>query len=199
MRDHLKTLAKLIFRGYRLSWIYRLDLKTLRFTYFPEHDLRRITRFDVEQCPDGAINERSWYGGENAYGYGLWDQGKLVCMCWFWNHRRFMDPKLWKIAPNEAIMVDLLTVDGHRGKAFASIVTGFAAGQLKLDGFEQLVTWVWHSNFPSIRTFEKAGWVRVAFVVNLPLFGGKRVLRLKVSSPSLLGDTRRACRRIFGG
>jgi len=187
MRDLFKAFATLIFRGYRLSRIYRLDLKALQCARYPEYDLRRINRLDVERCQDEKISERGWYGGENAYGYGLCEQGKLVCMCWFWNHRRFTDQKLWKISPNQAIMVDLVTAEEHRGRGLASILTKYAAEQLKCDGFEQLLTWVWHSNNPSIRTFEKAGWTCIAFVVNLPLFGGKKVIRLAWSTPGSMG------------
>ncbi len=178
MRRLLKAIGKLVFGRYRLARIYGLELRSFHFAPYPEYDLRRITRSDVERCSDPKLNERGSYGGENAYGFGLWYQGELASTCWFWNHYRFQDPKLWEIRPHEAIMVDLMTADAYRGHGLAPILTEFAADQLKRDGFERLVSWVWHSNYPSIRAFEKAGWSYIAFVANLPIFHSKRSIRL---------------------
>jgi ribosomal protein S18 acetylase RimI-like enzyme len=68
-------------------------------------------------------------------------------------------------------MVDLVTLDSHKGRGLAPLVTRFAAAEFKRDGFRRLHTWVWHSNTPSIRSFQKARWSYTAFLVYLKIRG----------------------------
>ena len=179
MRSLVKRIAGLVFAEYRLNRIYRLDLQSYQCC-LPNAEciLRRITQNEVQKCPDEKLRGRSSYGGENAYGFGAWVSGNLASMCWFWNNQRFNDAELWSIGPRDAFMVDLITSDSHRGRGLAAIVTQFAASELKRDSFETAITCVWHSNYPSIRTFEKAGWRYVAFVLNLQPRGCGKPIRL---------------------
>jgi len=166
IKKFLKAIALRVFERYELQRIYRLDLGGLGAAPpAEEYVLSRITQSDVEQCPVPGMRDRAWYGGDNSYGFAAFDGGTIVCMCWFWDDKRFQLNHLCRPAEREAVMVDLVTLDSHRGRGLASLVTKFAATELKRDGFETLHTWVWHSNTPSIRSFEKAGWVCTAFVL----------------------------------
>ena len=177
MRRIFKYLSALVFRKYALSRIYVLDLAHYKPRPTPAGlDCRRISREDVETCAVARIRDRAGYGGENSDGFAVYDNGSIVCMCWFWNEHRFQEP-LWSLRHGEVIMVDLLTLDSHRGQGLAPALTNYAANEFKKDGKRRLVTWVWHSNDPSIRSFAKAGWSFIAFVIEIQFRGTHRVSR----------------------
>jgi len=163
-----KKMGRSLIGDYRLNRIYKLELESFEPPPLTaSFQLRRITGDDIERSPMAALRARSSYDGENAMGFGVFDDGALVGTCWFWNHRRFKDESLWPLRDREAVLVDLLTCESHRGRGMAPAVTAFAAGALKKAGYETLYASVWHSNRPSIRSFEKAGWSYAAFVVNV--------------------------------
>jgi GNAT superfamily N-acetyltransferase len=129
----------------------------------------------MESAADARIREHAWYGGDDAIGFGLWESGDLVSATWFWTNRRFRDSGIWTLGDDEAIMVDLLTAESHRGQGFAPILTIFAAEELRKQNFRALYTWVWHSHRSSIRNFEKAGWTYIAFVAEANLLRLRRI------------------------
>ena len=77
-------------------------------------------------------------------------------------------------------MVDLLTTSACRGLGYAGAVTSYAAHDLKNKGYVKLWTWVWHNNFPSIKTFTKAGWNYVYFLMEFKFRGMRDYLCLKL-------------------
>ena len=172
LRDFLKAIASKLFERYELQRIYRLDLSGVDEA-IPETEyvLRRITQSDVERCPVARIRERAGYGGEHAHGFAVFEGESIVCMSWFWDGERFRDHYLCRPAEREAVMVDLVTVDSHKGRGLAPLLTRFAAAEFKRAGFRTLHTWVWHSNSASIRSFEKAQWTCTAYLVYLKLRG----------------------------
>jgi GNAT superfamily N-acetyltransferase len=95
-----------------------------------------------------------------------------------WDSTRFRDWKMWRIAERQAIMVDLLTVDGDRRRGLASALIAYAAAEMKRAGYQRLCAWIWHSNLPSIRTFERAGWRWLALVIQVQLLGVGPVIRV---------------------
>jgi GNAT superfamily N-acetyltransferase len=186
MKTIAKWFARLIVGEYRFNRIYRFD--PLKSAPLPAAILaKNAWRFgslvpnDLEKATDTRIRAHAWYGGENSYGFGVWEQDELVSATWFWNNQRFKDRGIWELGTDEAIMVDLLTAERHRGKGLAPLLTQFAVHELRKQNFRMLYTWVWHSNHPSIRSFEKAGWTRIAYVVELNLFHLKRIRHVRMA------------------
>lgn len=180
MKVIAKWIARLLFGEYRLNRIYRFNLSEMPppTAGDPLNNRQRldcIEQSDVELARDERMRDHRWYGGENSYGFGLWEHDELISMTWFWNNRRFQDGGICELAENEVIMVDLLTAESHRGRGLAPILTQFAARELKRGGFETLYTWVWHSHSASIRTFQKAGWTYCAFVTEVNLLHLRRL------------------------
>lgn len=178
LKSRLKKIADSLFGPYRLNRIYTLDLATFKPPPLDHLALKRITDPNLLRGSDNlAIRSRSWAAGENAFGFGLWEGETLASMCWFWNHKRFKDTNIWSLKEDEAIMVELVTLEDFRGRGFSPAVTSFASAELQRLGFRRLYTWVWHSNYPSIKSFEKAGWQYIAFVSEMHLPGLKQPLR----------------------
>lgn len=183
----LKALAAWVFTRYELQRVYRIDLREINTVPTPApspYVLRRITQSDVQHCPVPRIRDRAGYGGDNSYGFAVLDANVIVCMTWVWDNKRFRPDHLCQPADREAVLVDLVTLDSHRGRGLAPLLTRFAVSQLKSDGFETVYAWVWHSNTPSIRSFEKAGWDYIAFVVYFELRGLRPIsFRYRRSKP----------------
>ncbi len=124
------------------------------------------------------LRDRFWYGGDDAYGYGLLLDGKLAAVCWFWGPRRFNDPLLWLLNENEAILVDIVTETRYRGRELAPILIRYASASMHRAGWDPLYTWMWHNHSASYRAFEKAGWNQIAWVLEIHPFGKAWPLRL---------------------
>ncbi len=77
-------------------------------------------------------------------------------------------------------MVDLLTTEKCRGRGYAVLISQFAEKQLATSGIKRLWTWVWHSNTPSIRVFEKLGWLDRGILIEIKSSGMKDFLRFKL-------------------
>jgi GNAT superfamily N-acetyltransferase len=187
IRQISKRLAGRIFERYALSRIYTLDLSPHAPPLPHGIDCRRITRRDLEECPVPRIRDRAGYGGPNSHGFAVYENGSIACMCWFWEALRFQEA-IWRLQEGEVVMVDLLTLESCRGRGFAPLLIRYAADELRSDGWRRLVTWVWHSNTPSIRSFDKAGWKYIAFVIELQFRGSRKLWRL---SRRKEGDNRR--------
>lgn len=186
MKELLKRLAHALFGDYQLNRIYCLDLADQPPL---SSELLRdgvvIQAIDSPQqiaaSPDKRIRDHAWYAGEHAQGYGIWEDGQLICMCWFWTPTRpGMPARFSRLSEKEAVMVDLITTPPCRGKGYAVAITKFAANDLYNKGYSRLWTWVWHSNSPSIRVFAKAGWTYSHFLAEFQLPGMRTVLRFRI-------------------
>ena len=80
-------------------------------------------------------------------------------------------------------MVDLMVARQYRGQGLAPVLIRYASVEMRRSGIGNLYTWVWHSHRASYRTFEKAGWRQIAWVLELRCAGGR--LPLRVSWPVL--------------
>src|ERR1700760_939690 len=90
MKNLLKGIATRVFERYELQRIYRLDLCHVDSPRPPaDYMLRRISHSDVESCGVNRIRERAGYGGDDAYGFAVFEGKTIVCMTWFWGAKRF--------------------------------------------------------------------------------------------------------------
>ena len=179
MRRAVKTVVKILFGGYRINRIYRLTAARIDLPVSPTVILQRIDAPLPAAAVDPKLLERFSYAGDDAYGFGLFVSGELACLCWFWGQRRFNDPLLWMLEEDEAILVDIMTTPKHRGRGFGALLVSYAANEMLKKGMRRLYTWMWHTHRASVRTFEKAGWSQIAWVVEIHPFGMSRPLRIR--------------------
>jgi GNAT superfamily N-acetyltransferase len=185
MLQLLKRAASFLFGRYRLIRVYAKELGSDDTVVPSGYDLRSIHRQDeMEAADDEGLRDHAWYVGENALGYGLWDDGRLVCTCIYWTSLRFHDDALGPVRSDTAILVDMLTAEGARGRGYASVVLAYANACLRRAGYRRALSWVWHSNLPSIRTFEKSGWAYTTFVIEIFPFGPNRPCRFRWTRPA---------------
>jgi GNAT superfamily N-acetyltransferase len=184
LKQLAQKLGGYVFGKYQIIRIYQKEIDKAAISPSGVLDCRKIDDLNwVYESGAEEIKTHAWYGGRGAWGYGAMQDEKIVCTVWYWTREdqrvpaRFFPP----LQPNEAVMVDLLTAQAARGRGYASSLISYSEQKLREAGFRRLWTWVWHSNHPSIRTFEKSGWEYTGFLVEVQPFGiGKRIqIRLR--------------------
>lgn len=186
MKNLIKWILRILFKDYQFNRIYFIDLPTSDAQI---HDqmlgVETIKVVESQEqfafAPDQRIRDHAWYLDKHANVYGVYTGDELVCVCSFWSagHPNIRS-RFSTLKGNEAVMVDLLTAPECRGKGYALAITRFAENDLFLKGYQRLWTWVWHSNTPSIRVFNKAGWNCSHFLLEFQPYGMKNYLRLKL-------------------
>ncbi len=184
MKKIAKYVLKRVFKEYQINRIYSRDISgKLPDAISPTGiQVGPIEKKEmILLSSDTRIKEHAYYAGDHAHGYGIWEDDDLVCMCWFWGagHER-IPGRFASLQPDEAIMVDLLTTEKCRGRGYAVLISQYAEKNLAAAGINQLWTWVWHNNSPSIRVFEKLGWVYRGILVEVKFAGIKDFLRFKL-------------------
>jgi GNAT superfamily N-acetyltransferase len=177
MRRALKKAAVAVLGPYRFNRIYCLTSVIPAPTMPAGMLCRCLDGPPPAPMLDARLKERFWYGGEDAYGYGLFLNESLAAVCWFWGPRRFNDPLLWTLEPGEAILVDLMTASNCRGQGLAPLLIRYASAEMHRMGWNRLYTWMWYTHRASYHAFQKAGWEQVASVLEIAPFGSGRMLR----------------------
>jgi ribosomal protein S18 acetylase RimI-like enzyme len=198
MKENLKKIAQTVFKDYQINRIYALnepdDGNHAPIQIESGAVIQSITSPAViDTSPDPRIRDHAWYAGEHAYGYGIWEENQLICMCWFWSPRHpGMPGRFSNLRDDELVLVDLITSPQCRGKGYALAITRFAVSDLRKKGYARFLTWVWHSNTPSIRVFTKAGWSYTYFLIELRFAFMRDYLRFWIPSTGLIFRTARA-------
>lgn len=177
MKRALKKAATLLLGPYRFNRIYRLTSTDCEPAMPPGTNCRRLEGPPPASILDPNLRERFSYAGHDAYGYGLFLDGNLAAVCWFWGPCRFDDPLLWALGKDEAILVDLVTALSCRGLGLAPLLIRYASMEMRRMGWGQLYTWMWHTHRASYHAFNKAGWTQIAWVLEIHPFGMARTLR----------------------
>jgi RimJ/RimL family protein N-acetyltransferase len=135
----------------------------------------------MRRAKDSRIREHAWFADDGAIAFGLWVDGELVATCVNWTASRFRDPAVATLAEDEVALVDILTASAHRGKGYAARLLAFTGDALKQSEFRRAVCTIWHSNTPSIRIFERAGWTYTAFLVEAAVGPIRTPLRFRLT------------------
>lgn len=159
--------AALLLGPYRCNRIYRSAAVDLEPEIPKGMSLGRLEGLPLFSVESAELRDRFCYRGHDAYGYGLFLDGCLAAICWFWGPQRFDDPLLWRLANDEAIMVDLVTASNYRGRGLAPLLIRYASADMRRAGWRSLYTWMWHTHHASYHAFERAGWEQIAWVVEI--------------------------------
>jgi len=177
VRRPLKAMAGLLLGSYRFNRIFRLTVGDSEPEIPPGMSFARLEDLPSASIGSDELRDRFCYGGDDAYGYGLFLEDRLAAVCWFWGPRRFQDPLLWRLAEDEAILVDLLTASQHRGQGLAPRLIRYASADMRRAGWNVLYTWMWHTHRASYHAFERAGWRQIAWVLEIHPLGVQRAFR----------------------
>lgn len=176
-----KKLAGLIFGDYSAFHIYA-------FSAGHCHALARegtglqfaiVDKAQIAASGDPSIVERASYHGSETHAYAALQGTRIVSVCYFWYGARYRRRNFWPLGDHEAKLVEIVTVPEIRGQGAATHLIAYAADDMLRKGFHRLYARIWHSNKASLKAFRRAGWGRVATVVELyPL---RRTLPLRMT------------------
>jgi len=179
VRNAVKRFARLILGEYSLYFVYRspsapLPLEAAEFL------VREVGSSELEGMSEEWLQDQLWYGGSQSTCYGCFEAGSLTGVCFYWYGERYAARGFWPLAEDEAKLVQILVSPEMRGRGIARALITESANGMRRKGFHRMFARIWHSNHPSRRAFDGAGWVRIALVVEVRQ-RRLRPLRLKIS------------------
>ncbi|MBN9460418.1 MAG: GNAT family N-acetyltransferase [Burkholderiales bacterium] len=182
MNGAIKRFARAMLGDYCLYQIYSIsaednpvpDAGSNRFEF------RSVGRVEIDSSTDSLIREQAGYLGTGTASFGCFLDGALVATCHYWYGERYATRNFLPIAPNEAKLVQITTARDVRGQGVASALIAYSAREMFRQGFDALYARIWHSNSPSLRAFEHAGWRRACFVIEVSPFWRNSPVRIEI-------------------
>jgi GNAT superfamily N-acetyltransferase len=142
----------------------------------------RIYTVDLVPAPptipsEPGIEMRTIEEGPDTLGFAAFVDSARACACWIWYGERYRrERNFWPLGAKEAKLVQIETDPEFRGRGLAVKLLHHAGAEMRRRGFERMYARIWHSNVPSMRAFEKAGWTYEKFVLEVdPLRIGHRL------------------------
>lgn len=128
---------------------------------------------------DVLMQEQANYLGSESLAFGFFLDQQLAGVCFYWFGERYKRRGFWPLQQAEAKLVHIIVSPSVRGRGVASKLIQVSAEAMADAGFSSLYARIWHSNRSSLRAFEKAGWSRIAFVLEFNPFRAKKPLRIQ--------------------
>jgi RimJ/RimL family protein N-acetyltransferase len=180
LKDFLKRLAVQLIGEYSPYFIYRwaTDCVADRISRKMGFEIRPV---DIAQlaASDALMQEQAGYLGKESLAFGCFVEGQLVGVCFYWFGERYKSRGFWLLAQGEAKLVQIIVSPAVRGRGVAQELIQASSRAMADAGFSSLYARIWHSNGPSLRAFEKAGWLRTAFVLEFNPFWSKKPARIQ--------------------
>jgi RimJ/RimL family protein N-acetyltransferase len=136
----------------------------------------------IAHSPDPLIRDQIAYAGPESMAFACFHQDRIIALCFYWFGERYRSRNFWPLATGEAKLVQIVTLPEMRGQGVATMLIMGSCHAMLQKGLRRVYARVWHSNLPSRRAFERAGWQRVAFVLEINPFRRRRPIRVKFHS-----------------
>ena len=176
----LKSIARALFSDYG---IYKILMSVPEIATPPEYKytcrrLEDVKALNASDAPDirGLVN----YAQDQAICFISEEGGAIAAACWYWYGDTYKRRNFWPLKDTEAKLVQITTAPPFRGRGIAQELLRYSAKEMFKLGFASLYARVWHSHVTSLRAFERAGWTKIAWVIEIELLG--RRLRLSRSN-----------------
>lgn len=172
-------LAHWVCGDYSLYFIYRWQSSAMDEQQ-PVQIMVRPSADDLLSSQRAAIAEQQWYLGSGCEPFAISDDSGPAAVCFYWHGERYRQRNFWPLQEDEAKLVQIVVDPSARGRGLASGLIAASAAEMAKQGWRTLYARIWHSNQPSLRAFERAGWRRIAFVAELFPFGTRLKLRIRL-------------------
>ena len=176
MKALLKKMLRLLFGDYAPYFIYASPAQLP--VSAPSLRVAAVDRDRIAASADALIREQAGYAGEGAHAFACFDGERIVGVCFYWHGARYLTRNFWPLRDGEAKLVQIITLPEMRGRQVAQTLIAASVRELGAQGWQRAYARIWHSNTPSLRAFEKAGWRKIALVLELYPFARKKPLRL---------------------
>lgn len=132
----------------------------------------------IKLSPDALIREQAGYAGPGTHAYACFDGDRIVGLCFYWFGERYLKRNFWPLADGEAKLVQIVSLPEIRGRGVATTLIKSSFLDMSEKGFSRSYARIWHSNTPSLRAFERAGWMRVALIIEINPLRRSRPIRM---------------------
>jgi RimJ/RimL family protein N-acetyltransferase len=181
MANFIKWLAQAIFRDYSFYHIYGHEYAGETSALNVALRFEAVGQKAIVNSEDEIIAQQALYDGDYSRAFDCMKGPRIVALCFFWYGQRYSARNFWPLSEGEAKLVQIIVLPEIRGYGIASSLIKFATQDMSHLGFRHLYARVWWSNKPSLRTFERARWKRVAAVIEVCLVCRKESFRLKLT------------------
>lgn len=183
LRELAKGLARAVLGDYAAYRIYSFPgaaMPAARAGARPAaFRVERVGEAEIAASPDALIREQVAYAGAGSHAYACMEGGRIVAVCFYWFGARYLTRNFWPLAEGEAKLVQIVSLPEVRGRGAATALIEASCGRIMGEGFRRAYARIWHSNVPSLRAFERAGWRRVALVIEINPLRRSRPMRLR--------------------
>lgn len=185
MKDFAKKLAHLILGEYSAYYVYSRSneggsppqpVAALPFR------VEGVDESAIKRSPDALLREQAGYAGPGSHAYACFDGDHIVGLCFYWFGERYLKRNFWPLAEGEAKLVQIVSQPEIRGRGVATMLIKFSFQDMMEKGFSRSYARIWHSNTPSIRAFERAGWMRVALVLEINPLRRSQPIRMRFNA-----------------
>jgi RimJ/RimL family protein N-acetyltransferase len=189
MKQLLKALTRLLFGEYAFYYIYTRSAKDFSRQEATASSTFRVIPVNaslVLKSDDPLIQQQVGYAGLGAHGYACLDGQRIVGICFYWFGARYQKRNFWPLLEREAKLVQIISLPEMRGRGIASLLIGWSCQDMLEQGFDRVYARIWHSNTPSIKAFERAGWSRVSLVIEINPLRRAQPTKLRINSKFLI-------------
>ena len=188
MKGFLKDFGKRLAKGMLSDYsIYRIYSSSEGGAGQPLPDgagglaVREIDGIGLASDPSPLISEQSGYAGPGSHAYACFDGDRVAGVCFYWFSERYEKRNFWPLAEGEAKLVQIVVIPEMRGRGVATRLIASSFQDMQRKNFHRAFARIWHSNAPSLKAFQKAGWKYVALVIEFSLWGRKRPVRIHLN------------------
>src|SRR5262245_3769868 len=166
MRQAFKSVVRLLLGEYAFYEVWRVD--RVVESSVGQHDVRRIQAAELQVFgTDEALTSAAWYFGPECDAFGCFEGDRLVGVAFYWRGARYAARDSWNIEARAAKLVHIVTAPSFRGRGVAGTLIEKSASLMIRSGSCPLYARIWHSHKASLAAFERAGWTRLGWLVQI--------------------------------
>lgn len=181
-KELLKKTAKLLLGEYSIYQVYSQSDNAAVQPHPVAETHYRVKEIDITAIGlslEPLIKEQAHYAGPGSHVYACFDESRIVGICFYWFGVRYLERDFWPLADGEAKLVQIISLPDMRGRGVATAIIGSSSNDMLKKDYRRLYARVWHSNTPSARAFERAGWKRIALVIEINPLRRNRPVRFR--------------------
>lgn len=185
MGNFIKTWVQFLIRDYSFYRIYGRGCTNSGALMTAGLRFEPVEKKQIVNSADPAIVEHAWYHDRDTHAYACLEDARIVGLCFFWHGIGYSKRNFWPLREHEAKLVQLFVLPEMRGQGIARRLIEAATQDMSRRGFSYVYARIWRSNKPSLRAFERAGWQRVATVIEIFPHGRSKSFRLELRNKVL--------------
>lgn len=185
----MKKLLRMLLGDYCAYYIYTFSTEdAARISASPackipkDFEIVPLTAELNQYSTDPLLLDQADYMGEESLAFGCFVDKKLVGFCAYWYAERYRKRNFWPLQTGQAKLVQIITVPAARGRGAATALIVASCQDMMRQGFERVFARIWHSNTPSLQAFERAGWSRIALVIEINPLRRRKAFRLQFAA-----------------